>query len=234
VLALGLAALAAGVALMLAARSRPAPGAAVPAASSAVTAPPVLAGAADVSRLLDGIPQSGVVLGSPTAPVTVLEYADLQCPYCRAWATYAFPRLVEDYVRPGKVKRGFRGLAFLGPDSERALRVALAAGLQGKLWNVVDLLYRNQGHENSGWVTDRLLSSVAAAAALDPARVERDRAGAAVRSAIAETAREADAHRITGTPSFVLGRTGARVLRRFSPARLDAASFTPALDALLR
>ena len=40
-------------------------------------------------------------------------------------------------------------MAFLGPESETGLR-GLAAGQQDKLWHVVDLLYRNQGHENSG------------------------------------------------------------------------------------
>ena len=51
---------------------------------------------------------------------------------------------------------------FIGPDSEKALRAVYAAGLQGKLWDTLDLLYRSQGAENSGWVTDELLRSVGA------------------------------------------------------------------------
>ena len=108
----------------------------------------------------DGIRQDGIELGAANAPVTLVEYADLQCPYCAAWSAQAFSELVRDYVRPGKVKLSFRGLAFLGPDSERALRFALAAGLQDRLWHVVDLLYRYQGRENGGWVTDQLLRSI--------------------------------------------------------------------------
>ena len=50
----------------------------------------------------------------------------------------------------------------LGPDSEKALRAVYAAGLQGRLWEYLDLLYRSQGAENSGWVTDELLRSVGA------------------------------------------------------------------------
>jgi protein-disulfide isomerase len=97
------------------------------------------------------------VLGSPDAPVTVVEYADLQCPFCAEWARRAFGEIVRDYVAPGRVRIEFRGLVFLGPDSEVALRTALAAGRQDRLWDVVHLLYANQGAENAGWVTQDLL-----------------------------------------------------------------------------
>ncbi len=99
------------------------------------------------ARLLDGIPQEGAVLGRPDAPATLVEDGDVQCPYCAAWASGALPELVRDYVRPGKLRIEFRGLAFVGPESDTGLRAALAAGEQRKLWNVVDLLYQNQGPE---------------------------------------------------------------------------------------
>ena len=117
-----------------------------------------LGGVAEVTPLLDGIPQDGTALGRPDAPVTLVEYADLQCPYCAHWAIGALPTLVEDYVRAGKLRIEFRGLAFIGPDSETALRTALAAGRQDRLWHVVEILYANQGRENSGWVTDDLIA----------------------------------------------------------------------------
>ena len=90
----------------------------------------------------------------------MVEFADLQCPFCREYTLNALPTIVKQYVRTGKVKLVFFGMAFLGPDSETALRAAYAAGLQSRLWNVIDLLYRNQGPENSGWVTDGLLRAV--------------------------------------------------------------------------
>ena len=71
--------------------------------------------------MLAGIPQRGNVLGRQDAPVTLVEFADLQCPYCATWSNTAFPELVRDYVRPGKVRIVFAGLSFLGPDSERGL-----------------------------------------------------------------------------------------------------------------
>jgi protein-disulfide isomerase len=102
------------------------------------------------------IPQSGIFLGSPSAKVTLIEYADLQCPFCRVYTETMLPRIVDEYVRPGRVRTEFRGLAFLGDDSVEALRYVQAAGLQDRLWQMQDALYRNQGAENSGWVTEDL------------------------------------------------------------------------------
>ena len=70
-------------------------------------------------RLFEGIPQHGNVLGYASAPVTMVEYVDLQCPYCRAFETEVMPTMIRRYVRTGKLKVEARPLAFIGPDSER-------------------------------------------------------------------------------------------------------------------
>ena len=84
------------------------------------------------STLLDGIPQERAVLGSEDATVTLIQFEDLQCPVCRQYQVEGFPGIVEEYVRPGKVKLRFVGLAFLGPDSEKALLHVIAAGRAGE------------------------------------------------------------------------------------------------------
>jgi protein-disulfide isomerase len=179
-----------------------------------------LAGADETRALLRGIPQDDIAIGPPDAPVTLVEFADLQCPFCASWATDAFPDVVEEYVRPGKLRIEFRGLAFIGDDSEKALRAALAAGQQDRLWHVVELLYRNQGAENSGWVTDELLDAVGRAAGLD------------VDGQLAAAERLARANAIQSTPSFLVGRTGG-TLRRVDVVSLDAGGITPAIDRAL-
>jgi protein-disulfide isomerase len=93
----------------------------------------------------DRAPQHANVLGSPTAPVTLVEYADLQCPYCRDFELQTTPPLVRRYVRTGELKIVFRPLAFIGADSVRGRNAVIAAGLQGKLFDTVQLLYANQG-----------------------------------------------------------------------------------------
>ena len=225
VLAAGLATLAVGVGLIVASQ----------AGGGSAQARVVVPGATDVAVLLDGIPQTGVVLGNPNAPVVLVEWADLQCPYCREWTVSAFPALVHDYVRAGKLQIVFRGLSFLGPDSGRTLRTALAAGLQNRLWNVVDLMYRNQGVENSGWASDDLLRSLTGSVdGLDVNRVFDDSGSTGVQGAIDKTATEGDRARVTGTPTFDIGKTGSKVFHRFDPPALTADAFRPAIEQFLR
>ena len=183
--------------------------------------------------LLRGLPQNGTVLGSPDAPLTLVEYADLQCPFCAEWARRAFPELVRDYVAPGHLRIEFRGLAFLGPDSELALRTALAAGEQNRLWNLVHLLYANQGGENAGWVTPDLLDRIATAVP----GLERDlmldqRWKPRVERELHAASHAAERDRVTGTPSFLAGPTGGK-LEPVLLSSLDAATVRAHLDGLL-
>jgi protein-disulfide isomerase len=194
-----------------------------PAAATAVTAAP--------SALLRGIPQDGVELGRPDAPVTLVEFADLQCPWCARWSREVFPTLVDEYVRKGRVRIVFRGLFFLGSDSERALRAVLAAGEQDRLWDAVHALYERQGQENSGWVTDELLRSLAGTG-IDVDRMLAETGSAAVERELAAAGRAAQVAGVRGTPTFQLGRTGAG-LAPLHVDILDAAAFRAALDALL-
>ena len=178
-----------------------------------------------------GIPQAGQVLGEAGAPVTLVEYADLQCPFCAEFSQETFPQVVARWVRDGSVKVDFRGLRFLGEDSEKALRFALAAAQEDKLWDVVELLYENQGEENSGWVTDGLLRAVAEAAGLD---YEQTAAAAAElpASALEELEAQAQADGVEGTPAFYVSRTGGTsVLVGTGALTID--QFEPAIDAAL-
>ena len=111
---------------------------------------------------LSGIPQDGRTLGAPDATVTLVEWADPQCPACRFYTEEFFPTVVDEYVRPGRVKTEFRGFPFIGEDSVTAYRFLLAAGEQGRLWDLQEAMYRNQGGENDGWVTDGLIRELGA------------------------------------------------------------------------
>jgi protein-disulfide isomerase len=183
--------------------------------------------------LFSGIPQRGATLGDPQAPVTLTEFADLQCPFCRQYADRVLPALVNRYVRSGRVKLVFRDLAFIGPDSRRAARVAAAAGLQGRLWQFTDLLYRNQGRENSGFATDPFLRRIAEGAGVDAGRAFAQRNSSAVTRQLEAAAGQARRYRVNGTPSFLLGRRGAPT-RLLMPSALSAAAFEGLIDAALR
>jgi len=181
---------------------------------------------------LAGIPQRGAALGSPMAAVTLVEYADVQCPYCAEWTRQTLPYLIESYVRTGKIRIVFRGLAFLGPDSVTGLRALVAAGAQNRLWNLVEELYSRQGYENTGWVRDELAGAVASVRGLDAHRLDAAAASAATRRTIAANARAAERAGVRGTPTFEIGPTGGP-LRVLSVQSLEPSGIVAALDDAL-
>ena len=111
----------------------------------------------DVGKLYSGIPQNGTTLGKGGAPVTIYLYEDFQCPVCGQFSRKTFSEVVERSVRGGKVRVVSEPLTFIGPDSVPAARAALAAGEQDRYWPYAQLLFENQGKENSGYVTDEFL-----------------------------------------------------------------------------
>ncbi len=191
-------------------------------------------GAADVQRLFQGIPQQAGVLGWPAAPVTMVEYVDLQCPYCREFETVVLPKLLSRYVRTGKLRVEMQTLAFLGPDSVTGRSAALAAGEQGRQFNFSELLYFNQGTENTGWLNQALIGSTAASIpGLRVQKVLDDAAGTAVASRAAAIDAEALASGVSATPTILVGKTGASPGPVSLVSPTDARSVEAAIDAAL-
>jgi protein-disulfide isomerase len=158
------------------------------------------------STMFRGIPEHDGVLGDPKAPVTLTEYVDLQCPICAVASEQTLPWLVKNAVRTGKAKLELRTLHFIGPDSERAARVAAGAEAQGRLWPFVEAFYAAQGQENSGYVTDGFLRSVAKVAGVD---ADKALAAADGEPALRRLERaNADATRlgVNSTPTFTVAR----------------------------
>ena len=184
---------------------------------------------ATTTSLLAGIPERGGVLGDPRAPLTVTEYVDLQCPVCARAAESTLPALIRDEVRAGRVKLAARTLHFLGPDSERAARVAAGAERQGRLWAFLEAFYARQGPENSGYVTDDFLREVARATGVDAgaALAQADSAFASRRLERAEV----DAARagVAGTPTLTV-RRGDGPERMLAASPLDPAAVEAELD----
>ena len=188
---------------------------------------------AQVETLFGGIPQRGVTLGDPDAPATLIEFADLQCPFCAQYTTGALPTVIEDYVRTGRLKLELRLLRFIGPDSERGADVAAAATLQDKGWQFSDLFYRNQGPENSGYATNEFLRQLARATpGLDVARLESALDSAPARALIRQAERQANRLGVSGTPSFFVQR-GNGPPQPLELSSLDAESVSAALDSAL-
>jgi len=171
-----------------------------------------LSGAADVERQFAGIPQSGDVLGKASAPVTLVQYIDLQCPVCRQFETEVMPTIIDRYVRTGKLKVISRPVAFIGPDSETGRRGMIAASKQNRAFNFAQILYFNQGPENGGWLDDQMVADAAASIqGVNVAQLQQDAGSQAVKDKAATYDSQAQADNFTGTPTLVLGKTGGKL-----------------------
>lgn len=158
-----------------------------------------------VGKELEGIPQSGLVLGRPSARVTLFEFGDLQCPVCKAYSEEIVPSVIESEVRGGKAKIEFRNFTIISQESVPAGAAAIAAGKQGRGWNYLELFYRNQGTESSGYVTDAFMTKIARGAGVpDIARWNRERKSKAILDQVARTTAEAQRLAFSGTPSFAV------------------------------
>jgi protein-disulfide isomerase len=191
-----------------------------------------LKGQATVAKELKGIPQNGPVLGDPGAKATLIEFGDLQCSTCQFYAERVLPGIIAGPVRSGQAKIEFRPVEVIGPQSVPAAAAANAAGEQGKFWSYIELFYSNQGPENSGYVTDDFMTSVAKAAGVaDIGKWDQSRKSPTWDQQLAQHQGQFKGFGFTGTPSFAIqsgngpakaipGQTGTATL---PPAAIEAA-----------
>jgi protein-disulfide isomerase len=196
-----------------------------------------VADAGQVAARFKGIPQQGLTLGKANAPVTFVEFADLKCPICREYTLSAFPTLVSKYVRTGKVRMVLQLQHFVGDqnsDSEHAARMALAAGVQNKMWNFADLFYYNQQNEVDTYVNDVFLRRIASAVpGLDVNKALADRNKPTITQQLNQAGNEFDTAGFTGTPSFAIGKTGGTLTPLNPSSFTDPSAFTGPIDKLL-
>jgi protein-disulfide isomerase len=193
--------------------------------------------ASQVTARFKGIPQNGLVLGNPKAPVTFVEFADLKCPICREYTLSAFPALVSRYVRTGKVRMELQLQHFVGDqngDSERAARMALAAAQQNKLWNFADLFYYNQQDETTTYANDVFLRRLAAAVpGLNVNKAFAARNQPVIGQELDQASSEFNTAGFSGTPSFALGKTGGTLSVLNPNSFTDVSQFSGPIDKLL-
>jgi protein-disulfide isomerase len=162
--------------------------------------------------LLRGIPESGATLGKLSAPVTVTVYSDLECSVCKAFALGSEETLIAREVRTGRVKLVYRSLctatctgalgrpAFAGQQA-----AAYAAGLQGLGWYYIDLFYREQGAEGTGYATPSYFTGLARQiSGLDYSRWHADSRLQSLEAEVASDGRAAASHGFDTTPTIVV------------------------------
>jgi protein-disulfide isomerase len=120
-----------------------------------------------VDNLLKGIPQSGTVLGKPSAKVTIQYFGDLQCPICRDFTMEVLPEFISKQVATGNAKLDYKSFCtatcndFSQSVFDNQQVAAYAAGKQNLFWNYTELFYHEQGTEGSPYMNANFLSQVA-------------------------------------------------------------------------
>jgi protein-disulfide isomerase len=163
--------------------------------STSLKKPPELAPLA----LLDGRS-----IGPADAPVQMELWEDLQCSGCMAFTQSVEPRLVNQYVVPGKLRITFHDFAFIGQESLDAATAARCAGEQGKFWYYQQYVYENWNGENQGTYTRAFLDAIARELGLDMTAFDACLAdGKELQAVRAETA-QGEAVPVTATPTIIV------------------------------
>lgn len=175
---------------------------------------------------------SNPLLGASDAPLTLIEFSDYQCPYCRQFVEQTFPTLRRDYIETGKLRYTFRDLPLdrLHPQARKAAEAAYCAGEQGQYWAMHDLLFQ---HQQALQIAS--LTGYAQHLGLDAAAFEACLTQGKYASEVQQNLDEATAAGMHGTPGFVLGKTqhDGTVKGIFIRGAQPIATFQQAMERLL-
>jgi protein-disulfide isomerase len=174
---------------------------------------------------------SGYMLGRPDAPLTMVEFTDLQCPFCNRFALQTFDQLKRDYIDTGKVRFISRDYPLdFHPQAMPAARASRCAGDQGKYWELREALVKNAPQLSAAFITQQ-----AAALKLDMKQFDLCVKGTEYDSAINKDMTEGNGFAVNGTPTFFVGKTTAQGFEGFRIVGAQPyAVFQQRLDALLK
>ena len=173
------------------------------------------------------LPPGELALGRATAPLTMVEFTDYQCPYCRRFQAQVWPKLKRDYIDSGKLRYIARDLPLqFHAAAAPAAEAAHCAGEQGKFWDLHAALLGGAADLAAGGIEAR-----ARAIGLDIGRLQECIARHKYAAVIAAHLEEADAAGIDGTPGFIIGRAAHGEL---AGVRIEGALPYEEFDGLLR
>ena len=145
------------------------------------------------------------ILGSVDAPLTLVEFGDYQCSFCKRHFDQTHNLIMKNYVETNKVKIVFKDLIVTpGKDSMYAAHAAHCAKDQGMFWKYHYMLYNNWEGESTGWVTTDNLNKFAKNIGLDINKFSKCMSEDKWMELINASQDDANTLGVTGTPSFFL------------------------------
>jgi protein-disulfide isomerase len=170
------------------------------------------------------------VLGKSDAPLTMVEFTDYQCPFCGRFETMTFPELKKSYIDTGKLRLILRDLPLdFHPYALKAAQSVHCAGDQGKFWEMKELVFKNQIKIDvdslAGYAKDLSLNGDTFKSCMTDGKHLKE---------IGDEAKYAQSLGITGTPTFILGKTaGDTVEGRVIVGAQPLATFEAAINEML-
>jgi protein-disulfide isomerase len=151
---------------------------------------------------------TGFVMGRPDAPLTMIEFTDLQCPFCRQYVTTTFDEIRKNWIDTGRLRYISRDFPLdFHPQAMPAARAARCAGDQGKFWEMRFVLMRN-----ANLLSPDYLTKTAADLRLDTKAFAACTASPKFDAQIQAELQEGTKIGVSGTPTFVIGKTSATVV----------------------
>ena len=144
------------------------------------------------------------ILGSDSAPITIVEFGDYQCSQCYNWFHNTKPTIHENYIETGKANLVFVDFAILGRDSFKAAEASYCAEEQGNYWEFHNLLYVSQEGIDSGWANTERLNAFAFSLGLNMDLFETCLDSGKYAKRVQANVAEAKKIGATGTPTFVI------------------------------
>lgn len=146
--------------------------------------------------------QNAHVLGNQDAPISIVEFADFQCPFCGRYHTVVAPTIFQEYIQTGKAKLIYKHVAFLGPESVYAAVASECAANQDKFWEFHDYLFEHQQGENEGAFNKDKLLAFGQALNLDAAQFEKCVTNDETVARVQADTEEAQKFGVSSTPTF--------------------------------
>ena len=171
------------------------------------------------------------LLGSASAPITIIEFGDYQCPKCKEWFLSTKPDIITNYIDTGKANLIFVDIAFLGIDSMPASRASYCAEEQGRYWDYHAFLYSNQMGIDNGWANIDSLKGYANNLGFDMDLFVSCMDSGKYKKRVQFNTEESQKNGVTGTPTFIIVGPQGQQERIIGPQPFSV--FEKTIDSML-
>ena len=156
---------------------------------------------ADIKDMSHVTIDDSTVLGDINAPVTIIEFSDFQCPFCKRLHEQVSPLVTTEYINTGKVRFIYKNYAFLGSTSVKAAQGLWCAHDQDKYWEYHDYVFETLGGKYGEWMSDQNMEQISEDLQMDANTFETCMQDEKYKTKVEEELAEGQELGVTGTPS---------------------------------